>query len=158
MIHDSAVTTYKNPEKAPWALGPSSLYVLMTDPRLTDARVPLPHTHPMTDVIGLPAALGNFVLNTDPRLSDARVPVTHTHVISDVIGLAAALAADPFAGTAAGGDLGGTYPNPEVRALERVDEFTSLRLDFEQLVRWVVETFGDMPAGLEERFERATNT
>lgn len=58
MIHDSAVTTYKNPERAPWALG-SLLgnYVLSTDPRLTDARVPLAHTHVVGDVAGLQAAL-----------------------------------------------------------------------------------------------------
>jgi hypothetical protein len=54
MIHDSAVTTYKNPERAPWALGN---FVVPTDPRLTDARVPLTHSHVVSDVAGLQAAL-----------------------------------------------------------------------------------------------------
>lgn len=58
MIHDSAVTTYKNPERAPWALG-SLLgnYVLSTDPRLADARTPLTHSHVVGDVTGLQTAL-----------------------------------------------------------------------------------------------------
>lgn len=59
MIHDSAVHTYKNPERAPWALkgDVTQNFVTNTDPRLSDAREPLPHTHEIEDVNGLEAAL-----------------------------------------------------------------------------------------------------
>lgn len=64
MIHDSAITTYVNPERAPWALGN---FVLTTDPRLADARAPLAHSHVIGDVTGLQVAL------------DAKAAVNHTH-------------------------------------------------------------------------------
>ena len=64
-----------------------------TDPRLSDARPPTTHTHPITDVDGMQDALNGKTDTTDPRLSDARTPTTHTHALGDVTGLAARLAA-----------------------------------------------------------------
>lgn len=58
-----------------------------TDPRLSDARPPTTHTHPISGVTGLQAALNGKTDTTDPRLSDARPPTTHTHEITDVDGL-----------------------------------------------------------------------
>lgn len=49
------------------------------------------HTHPMSDIVGLVAALEAKVSNTDPRLEDAREPLSHSHPISGVEGLEAAL-------------------------------------------------------------------
>lgn len=63
-----------------------------TDPRLSDARPPLAHTHPTAQVTGLDQALGQKVDNADPRLSDARTPLPHTHAPSQVDGLEDALA------------------------------------------------------------------
>ena len=57
-IHDSAVVTYVNPDRAPWALGLSlGSYVLTTDSRLSNARTPLPHTHSIAEVVNLQAVL-----------------------------------------------------------------------------------------------------
>jgi hypothetical protein len=49
------------------------------DPRLSDARVPTAHSHPIAGVTGLQDAL------------DAKADLAHTHDIADVTGLAAAL-------------------------------------------------------------------
>lgn len=76
MIHDSAVTTYKNPERAPWALGN---FVVVTDPRLADARVPRSHTHVVGEVAGASA-------------------IGHTHVVADITGLTDSLATIPARG------------------------------------------------------------
>ena len=81
------------------------------DPRLSDARVPVDHSHAIADVVGLQAELGSMLrlsggtmtgvltLNGDPvgeldaatkQYVDARVPVDivdHTHAIADVVGL-----------------------------------------------------------------------
>lgn len=43
------------------------------DARLSDARTPLAHTHPESDVVNLTADLAARVLSTDSRLSDARI-------------------------------------------------------------------------------------
>lgn len=51
--------------------------VASDDARLSDARTPTAHTHPLADVTG---AVGT----TDPRLSDARTPTAHAHVITDL--------------------------------------------------------------------------
>lgn len=51
------------------------------------------HTHPISGVTGLQAALNGKTDTTDPRLSDARTPTAHTHELGDVAGLAARLAA-----------------------------------------------------------------
>lgn len=63
------------------------------DPRLTNARPPTAHTHPISGVTGLQAALNGKTDTTDPRLSDARPPTSHTHDLGDVTGLADRLAA-----------------------------------------------------------------
>jgi hypothetical protein len=66
------------------------------DPRMSDARTPLAHTHTLAQVTdaGTSAAKnapasGNaaseeVVLGSDTRLTDARTPTTHTHVLSQV--------------------------------------------------------------------------
>jgi hypothetical protein len=69
--------------------------------------------------------------------------------------LGATLAAS--ASGSAGGDLGDTYPNPSVREVENALEFTALRDDFEKLLLWTVQTFGEVPPDLESRFEKAVN-
>lgn len=61
------------------------------DARFTDSRTPLAHSHSLTEVNGLTAALGSKVDTTDSRLSDARTPVAHSHVMSDITDLQAAL-------------------------------------------------------------------
>ena len=48
-------------------------FLASTDPRLTDARTPLTHSHSPSDITG------TAVVTSDSRLSDARTPTTHTH-------------------------------------------------------------------------------
>ncbi len=66
MIHDSDIHTYKNPERAPWALRyelAALAFVPVTDARLSDARPPLAHTHALSEVTGLlPALAGKEAL------------------------------------------------------------------------------------------------
>lgn len=84
------------------------------DPRLTDARIPLVHTHVIDDVSGLQGALDALapipmtetvqgvgrlsvaatipadpivVGDNDPRLTDNRLPLAHSHTISEVLNL-----------------------------------------------------------------------
>ena len=64
-------------------------YVQTTDARLSDARTPLPHTHPWAEVTGKPATyppaahthtvadVSGAVASTDGRLSDPRTPTAH---------------------------------------------------------------------------------
>lgn len=47
------------------------------DPRLADARPPLPHAHSASDVSGC-------VADTDPRLSDPRPPTNHNHDAAEI--------------------------------------------------------------------------
>ena len=75
------------------------LRVLNTDPRLSDARTPLAHNHPISGVTGLQSALDsfalktelpnmtNYVLSNDSRLTDARTPLSHSHSMTEVEGL-----------------------------------------------------------------------
>lgn len=60
--------------------------ILEGDPRLTDARTPLAHTHDPEDIEG------TAVVDDDPRLTDARTPTAHTHPQSDITGLVSDLA------------------------------------------------------------------
>jgi len=53
MIHDSAITSYVNPGRAPWALT-----------SVVNGLSPLRHTHPISDVIGLQTALNGRALST----------------------------------------------------------------------------------------------
>lgn len=69
------------------------------DPRLSDARTPLAHTHVIADTTGLQAALDGKASTTDPRLSDARTPTAHTHPIGDVTGLQTVLDGKQAAGS-----------------------------------------------------------
>lgn len=62
-----------------------------SDPRLSDPRPPLAHTHPQSEITGLPAALSGKVDSTDVRLTDARTPKPHMHSTSEVTGLDTAL-------------------------------------------------------------------
>lgn len=75
-------------------------YVQTSDPRLSDARAPLPHTQGMDTITGLTSALasklessalGSYALANDPRLSDARSPLPHTQGIDTINGLQSAL-------------------------------------------------------------------
>lgn len=59
-----------------------------TDPRLSDARTPLAHTHAQADVTGLETSLAG------------KASSVHTHAISDVTGLQAALDSKASAATA----------------------------------------------------------
>ena len=47
------------------------------DPRLTDERTALAHTHTVSEVAGAVAA-------SDPRLVNARVPLAHSHEVSAI--------------------------------------------------------------------------
>lgn len=61
--------------------------VVTTDPRLSDARDPTGHTHPISDCTGLQAALdGKAAVHAHPY-----APVSHGHTIADTGGLQAAL-------------------------------------------------------------------
>lgn len=55
----------------------SSNLVLNTDPRLSDDRTPLAHTHPISDIEG------SIVTNDDPRLTDSRIPLFHSHTTNN---------------------------------------------------------------------------
>lgn len=57
-----------------------------TDPRLTNARTPTAHTHPIGDVTGLQGAL------------DSKAAINHSHAIADVTGLQGALDSKAAAG------------------------------------------------------------
>jgi hypothetical protein len=52
-ILDFKVISVRNPPWIPAAF--ASTYCLTTDPRLSDSRNPLPHTHPYSDITGVPA-------------------------------------------------------------------------------------------------------
>lgn len=61
------------------------------DPRLSDARAPLPHDHVEEEVVGLPEVLAEKITADDPRLTDQRPPLPHVHQQADVVGLGPAL-------------------------------------------------------------------
>jgi hypothetical protein len=75
---------------AAWSAAAALGLVLTADARLSDARVPLAHTHAFAEVTGLPITLAGYgildpvVLTGDARLSDARVPLAHTHLFADL--------------------------------------------------------------------------
>lgn len=111
------------------------------DPRLSDARTPLHHTHPAADLD-----------------------------LSDKAGLGLDLTGDPNASTVSG-LLGQALPasvrdgflkrNNQNTAWEEEDDVAertqleALQDDFNKLLLWVVENFGVVPEGLEEAFEKA---
>lgn len=84
---------------------PTGSYVTSADPRLSDARAPTAHTHPLTELTGVnPAAIGaatsaqgakadtavqpagliGYVQTSDARLSDARTPTAHGHYVAEI--------------------------------------------------------------------------
>jgi len=90
--------------------------VSTTDLRLSDARNPLSHTHPTSDIVNFGTAaaaaapvqsvagrtgaitlavadVSGAVSTTDLRLSDARNPLSHTHPTSDIVNFGTAAAA-----------------------------------------------------------------
>ena len=64
------------------------------DPRLTDARTPLAHTHLWADITDKPTTFAPTIGSTattavagnDTRLTDARTPVAHQHAVTDLTG------------------------------------------------------------------------
>lgn len=63
------------------------------DPRLSDARTPVAHSHAQSDVTGLADALAakadtddlaGLVTDDDPRLTDARTPTSHSHTAATI--------------------------------------------------------------------------
>lgn len=76
---------------------PAGSYVVSTDARLSDSRLPLAHTHAVNQIVNLQTALdakqaaGSYVTTTDARLSDSRTPLSHTHTASQIVDLQAAL-------------------------------------------------------------------
>jgi hypothetical protein len=111
-------------------------YVLTNDPRLTDDRPPLSHTHTISNIVNLQANLdekqpvGNYVVDADPRLIDARNPKPHAHLISDVTGLTEELAAKPTL-------VGGVVPLAQLP----VDQFPNSASDV-----ITVTAFSNLPA------------
>lgn len=84
------------------------------DARLSDARTPLAHTHPTTDITGLGTAATlsvpasgdatstQVVKGSDTRLTNARTPTAHTHPTTDITGLGTAAVLNvPASGNAA---------------------------------------------------------
>lgn len=80
--------------------GTGNEFLTKQDPSRTDARTPLAHAHPQSDVTGLVAALAAkqdaSTAATDSELTTGlagKANTSHAHAQSDVTGLAAALAA-----------------------------------------------------------------
>lgn len=96
------------------AANPADPVVVGTnDPRMTDARLPLAHTHTIAEVTALQTTLDGLIVpmtdlaagvarlsvaaanpadpivvgDNDPRMTDNRLPLAHTHLISDVLNL-----------------------------------------------------------------------
>ena len=87
------------------------------DPRLSDARTPLAHTHAVSEVTGLQGAL------------DGKAAASHTHSISEVTGLQSELDALDAAIAAAGG-AGGPVEISDVTGLQtQLDNFVTLNTD-----------------------------
>lgn len=80
-LADEAVTKAKTSPSVQTSLGKADTSVQEGDSRLTDARPPTAHSHPVADVTGLQGAL------------DSKAPSTHTHTEAQVTGLTAKLAA-----------------------------------------------------------------
>lgn len=75
----------------------SGQVVMGDDTRLSDARTPTAHTHPLSQITDAGTAAGfdvpasgnasssEVVLGDDSRLSDARTPTSHTHAAGDIV-------------------------------------------------------------------------
>jgi hypothetical protein len=112
-----------------------------SDPRLSDARVPLPHHHAAADLD-----------------------------LSDKAGLGLDLTGNPDASTVSG-LLGQALPSSmpdgflkrkadnsgweETDDVPDVDDFNDLKANFYKLLSFVVSTFGEVPEGLETAFEQS---
>jgi len=84
ITEDSTHRFASDTEKSTWngkqnALGFTP--VADNDSRLSNARTPTTHTHPVTDVT-------NAIAEGDARLTDSRNPLTHGHLASDITGTA----------------------------------------------------------------------
>lgn len=88
------------------------------DSRLTDARIPVAHTHAWTEITEKPstftptigATSTTAVAGNDPRLTNARTPTEHTHTTSQVTGLDPALESKANL-------VGGKIPTSEIPAI-----------------------------------------
>ena len=80
-------------------------YITASDYRLSDDRVPLAHTHPISQIVDLQAALdlkqpvGSYVTTSDSRLTDSRVPLAHTHTVANITNLQSILDGKQSAGS-----------------------------------------------------------
>lgn len=79
-IQDGAVTKEKTSTGVQASLDRADMSVQEGDSRLTNARPPTAHSHPVADVTGLQGAL------------DGKAPTTHTHTEGQITGLTAKLA------------------------------------------------------------------
>lgn len=134
-----------------------------SDPRLSDARNPLAHTHAISEVTNLQSELDGKVGTGDARLSDARTPKAHTHEIGDTTGLQSSLdgkvgmsdsrlsdARTPVAHTHALSDVTGAEnlaTKTELTNAIRPPEYTQPTSDLEvdktnAIVRWKAEGNG----------------
>jgi hypothetical protein len=89
----------------------SAAAILEGDARLTNARTPTAHGHPQSDITNLATDLAAkqdaATAATDAELTAHSADTTAIHGIADTSALLES-------GDAAGGDLGGTLPNPQV--------------------------------------------
>lgn len=113
MAYQSELDAHAQATQSVHGIGDTAALVVTTDPRLSDARTPLGHQHPIDDVTNLQSALdakaNTAALSTavttlqqadanltttlsgkvgtdDPRLSNARMPMAHQHDASDLTG------------------------------------------------------------------------
>lgn len=159
-ILDFDVLTVIHPPWIPAAQ--AGLYVLTTDARLSDARTPLAHTHPASDIIGLSTGVsirtGGIPIGTRPAIN----------FIPGINGLTVSGLDNPGSGQV---DLSFEIPAvvpaiitpaastaslaTQVSLDAAVAALAELQSDFDKLLAWVILNFGTIPQGLETDAEQA---